>query len=148
MKSIFEPSVRDALLARVDRLTPDRPPLWGRLTAPQMICHVSDQMRQALGELEARPMRGPLAHAPINWFVIYVLPWPKGKAKSPPEFLARRPASWDADLAACKQLIRRVSERGPEAAWPASPVFGRISGKDWGALVFKHLDHHLRQFAA
>jgi hypothetical protein len=25
-------------------------------------------------------------------------------------------------------------------------VFGRISGRSWGALQYKHLDHHLRQF--
>jgi hypothetical protein len=26
------------------------------------------------------------------------------------------------------------------------PVFGTLSGKAWGALGWRHLDHHLRQF--
>jgi hypothetical protein len=63
-----------------------------------------------------------------------------------PEFLATRPTTWDADVNRLCDLIRRFAERGPGAAWPRSAVFGRISGRSWGVLEHKHLDHHLRQF--
>jgi len=26
--------------------------------------------------------------------------------------------------------------------------FGKLSGKEWGELMYKHIDHHLRQFGA
>src|SRR5439155_1246500 len=112
---------------------------------PEMVCHVSCDLRQGLGELETGPPTEPLAHAPFNWLAIHVVPWPKGKGQSPPEFLATRPTTWQADVSRLRELIRRFSDRGPAAEWPASRVFGRISGRSWGVMLYKHLDHHLRQ---
>jgi hypothetical protein len=146
MPSLFDPRTRDAILDRVGRLAPDRKPLWGRFTASEMVCHVSCALRQGLAELETAPPSGPLSHAPLNWLVIHVVPWPKGKGKSPPEFLATRPTTWQADISRLRDLIRRFADRGPAAPWPPSRVFGRISGRSWGVLEHKHLDHHLRQF--
>src|SRR2546426_7277536 len=91
MPSLFDPKTRDAILDRIARLAPDRKPLWGRFTAPEMVCHVSCDLRHGLGELETAPPSGPLSHAPLNWLAIHVIPWPKGKGRSPPEFLATRP---------------------------------------------------------
>jgi hypothetical protein len=146
MGSLFDHADRAAILGRVARLTPERQPLWGRFTAPEMVCHVSSGLRQGLGELETGPPTGPLSRAPLNWLVIHVIPWPKGKAQSPPEFLTTRPTTWKADVDRLRDLIERFAARGPNATWPPSRVFGRISGPSWGVLQHKHLDHHLRQF--
>lgn len=146
MPSLFDAKARDVVLERIGRLAPDRKPAWGRFTAAEMLCHVSSGLRQGLRELEAGPPSGPLAHAPLNWLVIHVLPWPKGKGQSPPEFLATRPTTWTADVTKLRDLVRRFAERGPAADWPPSRVFGRISGRSWGVLQHKHLDYHLKQF--
>lgn len=146
MRTIFDPAARDALLRRIDALEPDQPALWGRMNAPQMVCHLNCALRAALGELEVGPPRGPLSRPPLNWLVIHLLPWPKGKAESPPEFLATQPAAWQEDVRTLRSLLERNAARGPGATWPPSPVFGRISGRSWGVLHHKHVDHHLRQF--
>lgn len=148
MGSLFDRRDREAILGRIATLKADRRPLWGRFTAPEMICHVSSGLRQGLGELETGPPAGPMSHAPLNWLVIHVLPWPKGKGKSPPELLRTKPTTWDADIGRLRDLVGRFAARGPAADWPASLVFGRISGRSWGVLQHKHLDHHLRQFGA
>ena len=147
MPSIFDPQVRASLLDRISRLTPERTPVWGRFTAPEMVCHVSSGLRQGLGELDAGPPSGPFSRFPMNWLGIHVLPWPRGKGKSPRDFLATRPTTWASDVNALEDVVERFGARGPDAAWPPSRVFGRISGRSWGVLQFKHLDHHLRQFA-
>lgn len=146
MPSLFDPQVRTAILDRISRLTPERKPVWGRFKAPEMVCHVSCDLRQSLGELETGPPTGPLSQFPLNWLLIHVVPWPKGKGKSPPEFLATRPTTWAADVSRLRDLIERFGARGPNAAWPPSRVFGQISGTSWGVMEHKHLDHHLRQF--
>ena len=146
MPSLFDPQRRAVILDRVSRLTPDHKPVWGRFTANEMVCHVSCDLRQGLGELEAGPPSGPLARFPLNWLLIHVLPWPKGKGRSPPEFLATRPTTWTADVSRLRSLIERFAKRGSAAPWPPSRVFGRISGASWGVLLHKHLDYHLRQF--
>lgn len=142
----MDPAARAALVERVGRLRPDAPARWGRFTAPEMVSHVSCTLRQGLGELPPGPATGPLAHAPLNWVVIHVLPWPKGKVKSSREFLDTLPGSWHDDLAQLRDLIERFGSRDPAGAWPASTPFGHISGRSWGVLQYRHLKHHLEQF--
>ena len=116
MPSLFDLPVRTTILDRLAHLTPDRKPLWGRFTTNEMVCHVSCGLRQGLGELEAGPPSGPLAGFPLNWLMIHVLPWPKGKGQSPPEFLATRPTTWAADVSRLRDLIARFAARGSAAA--------------------------------
>lgn len=105
-------------------------------------------LRQGLGELEAGSPSGPLSFPVISWLAIHVVPWPKGKGKSPPGLLKTSPTTWDADVASLRRLVDRFSARGAAAAWPPSVAFGKISGRSWGVLQYRHLDHHLRQFDA
>lgn len=146
MRTLFEDRACQAVLDRIDRLGPERGALWGEMSAKDMVCHNTDVMRHALGEATAHAIPGPLAHRPLNWLLIHVLPWPKGKAESPPEFISRTTPDFAKELAHLRELVVEASKRGPDAAWPESPAFGRITGKDWGVLMYKHLDHHLRQF--
>ena len=68
------------------------------------------------------------------------------KADAPAELLQRTPAEWKNDCATLRDLIDEFGQRSPSDAWPRSLVFGRISGRTWGVLQYKHCDHHLKQF--
>lgn len=146
MATIFDPQACNSLLQRVSMLTADRPAQWGRMTAPQMICHLTASLPTSADGPQATASPSALSRFPFNWIVIHLLPWPKGKVESPPEFLLLAPTNWDADLARLCAALEGVAARGPGGAWPSSPVFGRIGGRTWGALLGKHFDHHLRQF--
>lgn len=146
MSTLFHQADRAMILRRLDALVPNRPPAWGKFTAPEMVCHVSASLRQGLGELDPGEPAGPFRFPVINWLAIHALPWPKGKAKSPPALLTTRPTAWDADVDALRKLIDRFGQRGASASWPPSAAFGRISGRSWGVLQYRHLDHHLTQF--
>ncbi len=148
MGTLFDARDRDAVARRLDTLTPDRRPQWGRMAPPEMICHVSSALECGLGSLTATPVRGPLARPPLNWLAIHVLPWPRGKMQSAPEFLHARPGAWATDLQRLRELIERFGAKGPGGDWPVHPVLGRISGRSWGVLQHRHLDYHLRQFGA
>ena len=46
-------------------------------------------------------------------------------------------------------LVERFCSRGPSGAdGLVHGFFGRLSGDEWARLMYKHLDHHLRQFSA
>jgi hypothetical protein len=145
MKLLWEDAARDEVLARIRVLTPDRTPAWGKLTASRMLAHISDQIRMALGDVSARRGSGLLSIWPVNYLMIYVVPWPHG-AKGPVEAFTTKPATWDGDIDQLLALIRRFCEKHQERSWPEHPLFGKLSGKDWAALSYKHLTHHLRQF--
>ena len=50
------------------------------------------------------------------------------------------------DHAKLLTLIERFDEKRDQQSWPEHPLFGKLSGKDWAALSYKHFNHHLRQF--
>lgn len=144
--TLFDPAARTALLARLDSLEAEHRPRWGRMSAPDMIWHVSAALRHSLGDVCLGRPGGAFSRAPLNWLMIYVLPWPKG-APSAPGLLATAPTTWAADVAALRELIERFGVRSPAGEWPPSLAFGNISGPAWGVLHHRHLDHHFRQFA-
>jgi hypothetical protein len=53
----------------------------------------------------------------------------------------------DAEKAKLKTYIQQIQELGPEqlAAKPSLSL-GMITPQEWNNLLYKHIDHHLRQF--
>ncbi|MFQ5631793.1 MAG: DinB family protein [bacterium] len=146
MKNFWQEKARDEIVNRLHALQPEAQPRWGRMNIAQMVCHCSDQVRMALGDIPFKGMRGPFRFWPLNVLMIYVMPWPKGKAKGPEETFTTSPTKWQEDMAQLEKLIRRFGEQDRNAAWPLHPLFGKLSGAAWGALTYRHFDHHLRQF--
>jgi hypothetical protein len=116
------------------------------MTAPQMVCHLSDQLRIALGQLPTRPVAGPLRYTPMKQVVIDVLPWPKGRIQGPPEAFTAAPDQWPHDVATLLALLEDFGARGRQRTWAPHPNFGCMSGGLWGRLTYRHFDHHLTQF--
>lgn len=146
MAATISLSARETLLARIGRLRADSQPRWGRMTATQMVCHLGDQLRVALGELPARPIPGPLRHAPLKQLVIFVLPWPRGIVQTPPEFRTTPAEAWEPHIRALRALFTRFAAREVEGVWATHPYFGAMSGHAWAMVTRKHFHHHLTQF--
>ena len=86
----------------------------------------------------------PLEMFPLKQLVIHVLPWPHG-VRVPKEVFVTVPTSFDADLAALEELMHRFVGYDPPGEWPHHPVFGAMRQRDWDRLMYRHIDHHLRQ---
>lgn len=145
MPTLHDAAARDALRARLDRLTPDAPRRWGSFDAPRMLSHVNDALRSALGDVKVAPKTSPLRWFPINIIIVRWLPFPKN-APTAPELLARAPGDWAAERAAFSTLIDRVAATPLESRWPAHAAFGSLSGADWSLLQWRHVNHHFEQF--
>ncbi len=144
MPTIHDPTARAALITRLRQLTPVTQPSWGTLTAPRMVCHLSDQLRVALGDLPSRPRGSFLTRTLVRWVVIHTgFQAPPGKVPTVPEMLTTAPGDWAADLAQCESLLERA---GTATVFAPHPACGALSPAEWGILAWKHLDHHLRQF--
>lgn len=142
--TIYDRSQRDALARRLDALSHDRPARWGKMSAPQMVTHMLEAYRMPSGELTIRRQMIPLRPL-VKWLMLYVLPLPKG-APTAKELLARKPSTWDADVAALRACILASEHPGTSASMGDHPIFGSMTAEDWGVLMYKHTDHHLRQF--
>ncbi len=146
MPTLQDTAHREELGRRIAGLDPDRKPLWGKMNAHQMLCHVGDQMRVALGDIRVKDRSNFLMRSLAKWLVIYLdLPEPKGKIETAPEMLTTKPSDWEADRASLIELMDRVA--AAEQVAP-HPMFAKLSHKEWSVLAAKHVDYHLRQFAA
>ena len=146
MVSIWDASARSAIAGRAQRVSVDAKPAWGKMTAAAMMAHINDSLRMALGELPVKSKNLPLRYKPIRTLFIYYLPMPKG-APTAPELIARcASAVFEDEKRAFAELINRVAAVEPGAAMAAHPAFGDLSYEEYGALIAKHTDHHLRQF--
>jgi Protein of unknown function (DUF1569) len=147
MKTIWDGPAQREICDRLARLTPDRQAEWGRMSAPQMVCHLAESLKMALGELPVMPKKLPIRYPPLKQFIIYIAPFPKN-APTAPELMVRSPRDWSADVADLQSLIERFTAHRGVAQRPEHPAFGRLSERAWGVLVYRHMDHHLRQFRA
>ena len=148
MKSLWQAPARDELVQRLERLTPDARPAWGRLAAPQMVAHVADALRMAFGDLPTASKGLPVRYTPLKQLIIYWIPFPRN-APTAPELIARAPGDWEAEVRACRTLVERFgTEPATRQQWPEHPAFGALTRHQWGVLAYRHTDHHLRQFGA
>ena len=152
MKSLGSVPDRDAMLARLRAIRPDSARRWGRMTAPEMICHLADSFRCALGEREVSHVGGMMHRTAVKWIALYApVRWPRSTRTRPelnPHRSGTRPGEFAADLAELEQLFRRFAAHRTPAPWPPHPFFGRMSDNQWHRWGYLHTDHHLRQFGA
>lgn len=145
MKTFWDANVRQELLQRLAQLKPDSQRRWGKMSCEQMLRHLNNAAQMVTGELPVARMRGPLGLWPLNKLVIYWLPWPQG-APAAPELIAFDTDAWEREKEMLLALAQQVAAREHATEWPAHPAFGPLSQKDWGRLMYRHLDHHFRQF--
>src|SRR5258705_6274739 len=118
MTSLSDPSVRQSIVDRVARVRSGSKPLWGRMSAHQMLCHLSDSFRAALGEKPVSPATSMLQRTVVKWLALYApIPWPAG-VPTPPEMDQEAggtpPADFERDRAGLLLLTEQVcaSEEG------------------------------------
>jgi hypothetical protein len=144
-KTVWNPRDCEELKARVRRLNATRTPEWGRFTAQQMVVHLCDSLRMASGELPTAPKNKPIRHPPLKQLIIYWLPFPRN-VQTAPELLIRTPGEFASDVGELVDRLESFVKAGPAAAAAVHPLFGRMNGRLWGVLVYRHMHHHLAQF--
>ena len=144
--TIWDHSVRTSIADRAKRVTADAAPGWGKMNASAMMAHINDSVRMALGDLPVKSKNLPLRYKLIRKLFIYYLPMPKG-APTAPELIARcHNAVLEDEKKMFVELIDRCATIKPGTMLGEHPAFGDLSYDEYGALIAKHTDHHLRQF--
>jgi hypothetical protein len=146
MNTFFDPICRREISDRLSGLEPDSAARWGRMNAPQMVAHLTDQMSHCLGDTPCAPVPSMLRWPGIRYLTLYLLPWPRGRVKGPPDAFVTQPKSWPTDLANLIKMVERFGRADLGASWPDHALFGRMTGADWGFFCYKHFNHHLTQF--
>ena len=149
MKTLASLPDKAEVVQRLRRIRPDSPRRWGRMSAHQMVCHLTDSFRFAIGQRPVSDASSILTRTIVKWIALYGPgPWPRG-VRTRPEVDQQHggtpPVEFAADVAQLERLVDVVTGTNREFV-SRHPIFGRMSEADWLRWSYLHMDHHLRQF--
>lgn len=149
MRNLFDPADRRSVLDRLARLEPGAARQWGKMSASQMLAHCSAALEVATGD---RPRKQALIGKLLSPFVRSSLLGEKPFSKNSPTdpaFVMTGDKDFEAERRRLTGLVNRFCEAGLEKAGAQTHSFlGRLTGEEWAVMMYKHIDHHLRQFGA
>ncbi len=148
MKNLFEAGRVQEVKHRIAQMTPDSVRQWGTMKPAQALEHCSRGVETAMGDKK-----------PPRVFIGRILgPIVKPKVMENDEPLRRNSPTakilivqderdLETERTRLSGLIDRFVAAGP-AGCTSHPhaFFGRLTPDEWAILMYKHLDHHLRQF--
>ena len=147
MKSLFDKDTYSEITNRLNSLTPGTQRLWGKMEAAQMLAHCKVAFNVPLSEKKMpRSFLGLL----VGWMIKAKLynnePWKKNLPTAP-QFKITGPKDFETERQELSGLINTFYSRGygNVGKFP-HPMFGTFTQEQWGQAMYKHLDHHLRQF--
>jgi hypothetical protein len=148
MKNLFEPATVDEIKQRMEKLRPDSERLWGKMNPAQALAHCSVSFETAVGEkvlprIFIGRLVGGLAKRSM---IVNQRPMPRN-AKTDKTLVVNNVRDFVAEKQRLNEFIDRFTSGGP-AICTKHPhfFFGPLTPTEWSALMYQHLDHHLRQF--
>ncbi len=148
MKNLLDEEAYDEITRRVQSLQPEAQAQWGKMNAAQMMAHVQRPFKVALSD---KPMPRMMIGRLIGWAIKPKLynesPW-KPNLPTAPDFIVKDERNFNEELLGLLEAIDNFHRAGPEGIgrYP-HPMFGKFTKQQWGQSMYKHLDHHLQQFA-
>lgn len=151
MKTLARERETNEILRRLRELRRDSSGRWGRMSAHQMVCHLSDAYRLLTGERTTQLAATPVPRSVMRCIALYLpLQWPAGIPTTPDldQYVGgTQPVDFEKDVAELEQLLRKVAiERRVPFGGRVHPLFGRMSEWAWLRWAYLHADHHFRQF--
>lgn len=152
MKTLEKAEDKAEILERLGRIKADSQRLWGKMTANQMVCHLSDAFRGIMGDKRVAMTGGFFKRTILKWVMMN---FPPVVVKSYPTFpeidqeiAGTKPTQFELDIAELERLIEQfTSEKQAEDRW-AHPFMGKLTRREGLRWAYLHLNHHLHQFGA
>ena len=148
MKNLFEPQTVAEVQTRISKLQPDSQPMWGSMNSAQAAAHCSGGLEWAVGDTVPPAMFFGRMVGKIIKPMVFKDDAPMRRNSPTAKSLViadQRELSLEQER--LSGLIDRFVANG-SAGCTAAPhsFFGRLTPDEWAILMYKHVDHHLRQF--
>lgn len=149
MKNIFDKTVSDEVIARIQKLNPDSSAQWGKMTVDQMLAHCNVTYELIYEDKHPKPTG--LKKLLLKWFVKNLVVNEKPYKRNNPtatEFLVTSRRDFEIEQRRLIDYIKKTLELGENYFdGKESHSFGKLKSWEWNNMFYKHLDHHLTQFA-
>lgn len=147
MENIYNKLHAAEILKRIENLSPNSKSQWGTMNVAQMLAHCSSFQDIPMGN--ASPPRywlGRLVGKFAQPIFYNEKPLPRNMSTIP-TIRILDDKDFETEKEQLKQKILTFQSNGPEkCSSHPHPFFGKFTPEQWGIGIYKHLDHHLRQF--
>ena len=149
MKNLFQREAVDEVVSRIDTLQPATQRQWGKMDVAQMMAHCSAALDMALGRLNLpRIFIGRVIGPFVKPIYTNEKPFPR-KSPTDKKLVVSDQRYFLREQERLKLRVRQFLEGGAaQCTRHPHPFFGDFTPQAWNRGMYKHLDHHLRQFGA
>ncbi len=148
MINIFLPESTAETISRIDKLSPDSTPLWGKMNVAQMFAHCALAYEMVYTDKHKAPngLMKFMLKAFIKKGVVNEVPYKKN-LRTAPQFVIADERDFEEEKSQLIAYIKKTQELGADHFDGKENLsFGKMPVQEWNNLFAKHLDHHLRQF--
>jgi hypothetical protein len=148
MHNLFNPVDVSEMQQRIENLPPDRNPEWGKMDASRMLAHCSVGLEMAMGRIRIpRAFIGRILGPLFKAQFVGETPFSKNSPTAK-EFIMSSDKDFATERAKLLSLLKEFSGGGEAVVTrEPHPFFGPLTPAEWSVGMYKHIDHHLRQFA-
>ena len=144
VKNLFDTTVKQEIIDRINKLTPQSQRQWGKMDAAQMLAHCQMPLGVAVGKHKLKrnfflSLIGPLFKKQLYNDKPFKRSLPTDKS-----FIMTDPKDFEKEKEGLLQMINSFSET--TMSDEPHPFFGKLTKEEWSKGTWKHLDHHLQQF--
>jgi Protein of unknown function (DUF1569) len=148
MKNLYEAARVEEVKQRLAQLRGDSARLWGKMNPAQALAHCAAAMEMAVGDtVPPRMFVGRIIGRIVKPSVLKDDEPLKKNTPTAKNLVVRDERDFGKERARLSGLIDRFAAAGPQGCTThPHTFFGPLTPGEWAGLMYKHLDHHLRQF--
>lgn len=148
MKNIFSSEISEETITRINQLTSETIPHWGKMDVAQMLAHLNVIYEKVYDPNQ--PKIGFIKRLLLKTFVkktvVSEKPYKKNSPTAP-EFKMVGEKNFKAEKTRLIDYVQKTQELGKEHFHNTEySSFGVLTGDEWNNLFYKHINHHLTQF--
>jgi len=141
---MFDPAVKQDIINRINKLTPETKQLWGKMNVAQMLSHVQLPISCAYGTHKVKGSILLRLVGPLFKSILYNDKPYKQSLPTDPSYIVIDAKNFESEK---QKLLDLVNKFSPDTIVLLNhPVWGKMTKNQWSKATWKHLDHHLKQF--
>ena len=145
VKNLFDPAVKQDIVIRINKLSPDSKGLWGKMNIGQMLAHVQVPIGIAEGTHNVKRTLFGRIVGPLAKSMIYNnKPFKRSLPTDPSFVMLGNEKDFEIEKQNLLEMVNNFSET--TIVNEVHPFFGKMTKEQWSIGTWKHLDHHLQQF--
>lgn len=147
MDTLFSTKTTADIIQRIHQLERTSLPKWGEMSVTQMLAHCQVGFKVATGELQLKRSFTARIIGPFAKMVVLNNKPFKQNLPTAKEFMVDDYRDFEYEKQALIQMIEHFCLKGEKGVTTLPhPLFGKMKPEEWSKSLWKHLDHHLRQF--